>query len=860
MASFSDSAVLDKLTTFKPYVQELPIDAMVKVGMYKQEQYNQGIQKIQTAIDNIAGLDIAKDSDKAYLQSKVNELGNNLKFVAAGDFSDFQLVNSVNGMTNQLVKDPNVQNAVTATAKLRKEQAFMEEQRKAGKSSPANEWDFNSKASSWLNSSEIGESFSGRYTPFTDVQKKYLEVLKGLHSDLKEQDIPYVIENGKVNYNKTAAAMQRISKETVSKEKIENALRASLTPVELEQLSIDGRYTFKDATPEQLATQATKKYSLGIEKNNEKIKELTGFANLNTSRPALRDKALKIVEELEENNKQLNEQLAEENEYALSNPENAKILLYKNSSIEQFATANAWEHNKENVMTNPVKQDEWEERKFAQAQTKLNLDISNAAWDKKMDMLNYNLKLQESTTAAAKAKAKEKGEVGEFATYLGIETDLGDPLKAAASSLETLKQSGDDVYSFLMEKSGATKNQIRNAVNAYQSGDKMKYAEAVKVIPIQYRYQVDKLVNIREGIRISTSALETAETTANNSPEVKKMQNEVNSRLQGMGNYTINTSSGKVTFTPQEIAAFIGKKNIKTFGATPGYYADPVSIKQVTYSSPLTAKEKLLANHKLSMEETNRYNKFMGTIQDASATLERKRNEIKYREFNKLNQKWMPKLADISVGKGEDDNSRQFYENITTNLLMGNLEEFAGMKGGNKYSTKEQREELMDIFSASTTDKKDNLQYKLFEQGDDKVLIVVNGNTQYRLPMTEQAYKQLPIDTDTRYRDVRNAQKAQGGTTNNTGLFQNSWYKKSSFPKTTLNIKADLVTGDGENQFVTLRINTPAGVAVLPLESEFDSAENAELFFKNITDQDISNAILKSSNDVVSPEIKALFK
>ena len=71
MASFSDSAVLDKLTTFKPYVQELPIEAMVKVGMYKQEQYNQGIQKIQTSIDNIAGLDIGRDVDKAYLQSKV---------------------------------------------------------------------------------------------------------------------------------------------------------------------------------------------------------------------------------------------------------------------------------------------------------------------------------------------------------------------------------------------------------------------------------------------------------------------------------------------------------------------------------------------------------------------------------------------------------------------------------------------------------------------------------------------------------------------------------------------------------------------------------------------------------------------
>jgi hypothetical protein len=217
----------------------------------------------------------------------------------------------------------------------------------------------------------------------------------------------------------------------------------------------------------------------------------------------------------------------------------------------------------------------------------------------------------------------------------------------------------------------------------------------------------------------------------------------------------------------------------------------------------------------------------------------------------------MPKLADINVGSGEDDNSRQFYESVATNLLMGNLEEFAGIKGGNKYSTENERKKLMDIYS---TDDKKNLKYKLLEQGDDKVLVVVNGNDIYQLPMREEQYKQLPIDTDTRYRDVRNAQKAQGGTTNNTGLFQNAYYKKSSFPKTTLNIKADLKTGGGEKQFVTLRINTEAGVAVLPYDIEFPSVENAEMFFKSITDQDIKNAVLKSSDDVVSPEIKALFK
>lgn len=852
MASFTDN--LQYLTNFTPYRQQVPLDEMRQVGMYKQAKYEEGVQRIQTAIDNIAGLDIAKDVDKTYLQSKLNQLGNNLKTVAAGDFSNFQLVNSVNGMTNQLVKDSNIETAVASTAKLRKEQAFMEKQKQEGKSSPANEWDFNNKANSWLNSSEIGEAFNGRYTPYTDVQKKYFEVLKALHSDLTEQDIPYVIENGKVNYNKTAAAMQRISKETVSKEKIENALRSSLTPTELQQLSIDGRYTFKDNTPDQLANQATRKYSAGIEKNNEKIKELQGFANLNTSRPAMRDKALKVIAELEENNKQLNLQLIEERDYAISNPENAKILLYKNSSIEQFAAANAWEHNKENIMTNPIQQQDNWERNFAQEQTKLNLLISDSAWDKKMDILNYNLKVQEATTAAAKAKAKEKGEVGEFATFMGVDTDLGDPFKTAAGSLNNLKQSGDDIYSDLMRKTGATKDQIRNAVNAYQSGDKMKYAEAVKVIPVQYRNQVGKLVNIREGIRISASALTTAETLANNSQEVRNLKLKFDNETKSLGNITINTKSGAVSFTPEEVASFLAKQKRVGYGGSP-YTGQAFGYTE--YTSPLTDKEKKLSTHKFTIEETNKYNKFRALIEKTNSDLINTRERIKYQEFNKLNQKWMPKLADINVGSGEDDNSRQFYENVATNLLMGNLKEFAGIQGGNKYSTEDERETLMGIYG---TDGKKNLQYKLFEQGDDKVLVVVNGNDVYRLPMREEQYKQLPIDTDTKYRDVRNAQKAQGGTTNNTGLFQNSWYKKDSFPKTTLNVKADLLTGDGENQFVTLRINTPKGVAVIPLDSEFDSAENAELFFKNITDKDLVNAVLKSSDDVVSPEIKSLFK
>ena len=103
MASFTDA-----IPQFNPYIQQLPVEAMVKVGMEKQQRYDQGLQKIQSQIDQVAGLDIVRDVDRQYLQSKLNDLGSKLKTVAAGDFSNYQLVNSVAGMASSVAKDNNV--------------------------------------------------------------------------------------------------------------------------------------------------------------------------------------------------------------------------------------------------------------------------------------------------------------------------------------------------------------------------------------------------------------------------------------------------------------------------------------------------------------------------------------------------------------------------------------------------------------------------------------------------------------------------------------------------------------------------------------------------------------------------------
>jgi hypothetical protein len=195
MASFTDNS--QALSTFNPYIQQLPVEAMVKVGMQKQQQYDEGIQKIQTNIDNIAGLDVYRDVDKAYLQTKINELGNNLKIVGAGDFSDFQLVNSVNGMTSQIARDENVRNAVSSTAKIRAGYKKREELSTKGLTDKNNDDYFNKFVTDYTNNTDLNTTFNADYVPYTDIMKKMGEALAKVGEKSSIVEELFVTQNGK---------------------------------------------------------------------------------------------------------------------------------------------------------------------------------------------------------------------------------------------------------------------------------------------------------------------------------------------------------------------------------------------------------------------------------------------------------------------------------------------------------------------------------------------------------------------------------------------------------------------------------------------------------------------------------------
>lgn len=302
MASFTD-----QISQFNPYVSQLPIDAMVKVGMYKQAQYDQGVQKVQSYIDNVAGLDVYRDGDKAYLQTKLNELGGKLKTVAAGDFSNQQLVNSVGGMASEIIKDEGIQNAVYSTANIKKQMQNIEAAKAKGEWGIENEDLFNKQLASYAKSTNLKDRFSTKYIPYTNVYKKLEDVAakvgvdKSVIPDLwnRNEDGSYVLDKqGNRSWNNIMLTKTIGGK---GADKIMTAFKAALTPQDYQQLSITGRYVNGGKNTEQLAQEITNSYSTQKEFAEGKLEDIK----------------LQLFEEESKNNKDLDKiaRLSENRDY-----------------------------------------------------------------------------------------------------------------------------------------------------------------------------------------------------------------------------------------------------------------------------------------------------------------------------------------------------------------------------------------------------------------------------------------------------------------------------------------------------------------------------------------------------------------
>jgi hypothetical protein len=357
MASWKDDP--KALSNFTPYIQQLPVDAMVSVGMEKQRRYDEGVQRIQATIDRVAGLDIVRDVDKSYMKSKLNELGTKLRTVAAGDFSDYQLTNSVAGMASSIAKDPNIVTAVTSTAFYRKQLDRMDADRVEGKSDPANEFRFNRRAGEWLSSTEIGQGFGTNYIAPVDVWAKIKDI--GDKVGIDSQEIQQLFQTDELGNTIYEDIIDPVTKKSVGKKpvwnsvmvekvlkgkdagKILKAFESALTPADYQQLAIEGEYSKASYTPEMLKEELKINGEAQMTFYTDKIQALKiDLVNENSKNTKDPERIGSIESQIGYFEKSLN-RLAEniEKNYALaeSNPDAVRASLYTRDYLHNMSKA-----------------------------------------------------------------------------------------------------------------------------------------------------------------------------------------------------------------------------------------------------------------------------------------------------------------------------------------------------------------------------------------------------------------------------------------------------------------------------------------------------------------------------------------
>jgi hypothetical protein len=430
MASFTD-----QIPKFNPYIQQLPVEAMVAVGMEKQKRYDEGIQKIQTSIDNIAGLSVSKDVEKAYLQSKLNELGNNLNFVAAGDFSNYQLVNSVDGMVKQIASDPYIQIAVNSSAKRKKEIEFMEEARKKGTLTPDNESYFVKRDSAWANNTELGQSYNAKYIDYFDVFKYAKETIDTLKIDgLTYPQIFELDANGNPVIDKATGQpvysqyMTELKEEGYKPEKLQAAISQIFSdPRVVQQLSISGEYNYRGLSEEgmtELATQQTNKVKNLLE---DELDDL--YIQLQTNPNDVEIK--EAIQKREQAISNLPEALKSQAQSIYDNPDSARASLYTQKTRQDYINMFNFTKTSKEIKRNPAFDVNFELQKEKNRRSEF---FQNLSWDKEKFGLTY---LQKQ--AELDLKAREVSGISTQGTAADFTQDVEDPLNTWLGEVNDLE-------------------------------------------------------------------------------------------------------------------------------------------------------------------------------------------------------------------------------------------------------------------------------------------------------------------------------------------------------------------------------------------------------------------------------------
>jgi hypothetical protein len=421
MASF-----LDQPQQFSPYIQQFDPQAYASVGMFRQNQYDQGVARVQNYIDTVAGIKVARDVDKQYLNSRVGEITSRLNSLVGADYSSQSLIGQVGGLAYQVASDPIIQNAEAGAAAVSKIRADIEAAKKDGKSwSAANEYVAMKSVQEWYNDPNPGAEFRGQgYSPYIDINTRINERWKQAHPDS--------ILRQSTNGDYYAYVMTETGYKVLAPDQVRAGIEATLDPNEINQLNINAEYNYRNFTPDNLKAEANSIYGERQEGYQNYIKKLEFDKLDNANNP-------QVLKELEDTIATYKDKIksAERNKQdilsaAETNPAAAKAYLYRNKWLDGMAGMIGYTESSQKIVDNPLRKRAWDEymdwNKFQQDQQKLQLEKDKLAFD--------------VANGGKKSKSKTEGDSDNLGD-LGLNAPLNNP---TALTIEQFNQKAIDMH------------------------------------------------------------------------------------------------------------------------------------------------------------------------------------------------------------------------------------------------------------------------------------------------------------------------------------------------------------------------------------------------------------------------------
>ena len=241
-----------------PYVLPIDLGLMDKVLSVKQDKFDKGAAKTQALVDQMGTLDVLKDGDREYLNSKINSIVESVNGLGGVDYSDTAIMSQIEAMGSDVYGDEKVLSAVASTRSVRNlmktYENFKTNPKLSKLYSESNEAYDMRNVSAWMNDGQVGSSYKGpsSATPYTPYRDNHMKVFEKLKADLK-----MTLQDNGLFYSVT-------EQEFIHPERVMAMAANLMTPAERAQMKRDAWYLYNvqsPTAPETLVNKALGQYA-----------------------------------------------------------------------------------------------------------------------------------------------------------------------------------------------------------------------------------------------------------------------------------------------------------------------------------------------------------------------------------------------------------------------------------------------------------------------------------------------------------------------------------------------------------------------------------------------------------------------